>query len=109
MEYLFEFIMELIIELFLDGGMEASKSSEIPEGGMKASKSSKIPKYVRYPLIVIIILFFVAVIGLIFLAGIMALKENVIGGIFLILTGVLVLIMSAIKVRKTYLSRMNKS
>lgn len=96
MEFLFEFVMELIMELFLEGAMEASKSS-------------KIPKYVRYPLIVIIILFFVAVIGLIFLAGILVLEKNVFVGILLILIGLWMLIMSAIKFRKTYLSRKNKS
>lgn len=92
MECLFEFIMELFLEV-----------------GMEAGKSSKIPKYVRYPLIVIIILFFAAAIGLIFLAGIMALRENVFAGIFLILIGLLMFIMSAIKFRKIYLSRINKS
>lgn len=86
MECLFEFILELVFE-----------------GSIEVSKSNKIPKYVRYPLIVIISLFFIAVIGLIFLAGILSLKENILVGIFFILLGLFMLIMSVIKFRKTYL------
>lgn len=83
MEYLFEFILELIFE-----------------GGIEASKSNRIPKYIRYPLIVIISLFFIAVIGLVFFAGIMALKENLPAGIFLILIGLCMFIMGIIRFRK---------
>ena len=91
MEYIFEFILELVLE-----------------GSIEVSKSSKIPKYVRYPLIGIISLFFIAVIGLIFFTGILSLKENIILGILLILVGLLLLIMSVIKFRKIYLTKINK-
>ncbi len=86
MEFIFEFLLELIFE-----------------GTLEASKNKKIPKYIRYPLIGIIILFFLAVIGLIFFVGIMFFKESVIGGIFFIAIGVFMLIMSIIKFRETYL------
>lgn len=91
MEDLFEFIVELVIE-----------------GSIEASKSSKIPKFIRYPLIVIISLFFIAVIGLILFAGIISLKENILPGIFFILIGLLMLIISVIKFRKIYLMKRNK-
>lgn len=91
MEYLFEFILELIVE-----------------GSIEASKSNKIPKYIRYPLIIIISLFFIIVIGLVFLAGFLVLKENILVGILLILLGLWMLIMSIIKFKKTYLSKVNK-
>lgn len=91
MEYLFEFILELIVE-----------------GSIEASKSNKIPKYIRYPLIIIISLFFIIVIGLVFLAGFLVLKENILVGILLILLGLWMLIMSIIKFKKTYLSKINK-
>ena len=87
MEYIFEFILELILE-----------------GGIEMSKSSKIPKYIRYPLTVIIALFFIAVIGIIFLTGVLALKENLILGLLLILIGLFMLVMSTVKFRKTYLN-----
>lgn len=91
MEYIFEFILELVLE-----------------GSIEVSKNNKIPKYIRYPLIVIIALFFIAVIGVIFLAGILSLKENVILGIFFIFIGLFMFIMSIVKFRKRYLIRTNK-
>lgn len=91
MEYIFEFILEFVLE-----------------GSIEASKSNKIPKYIRYPLIAVISLFFVAVIGLVFLAGILSLKENIPLGIFFILIGLFMFIMCVIKFRKTYLKKTNK-
>lgn len=90
MEFIFEFIFELIFE-----------------GSIEASKSSKVPKYIRYPLIIIIALFFIVVIGLLFLAGFLSLKENIFLGIFFIFIGLLMLIMSIIKFKKTYLIKTN--
>ncbi len=95
MEYIFEFIAELVLELVFDGGFEASKSS-------------RIPKYIRYPLVGIICLFFIFVIGLVFFVGIITLKENIFAGIILILIGLLLLIMSAVKFRKEYFTKINK-
>ncbi len=91
MEDIFEFILELVLE-----------------GSIEVSKSKKVPKYIRYPLIGIISLFFIAIIGLVFLAGILSLKENIFFGIFLILAGLFLLIMSIVEFRKTYLNKMNK-
>ncbi|MCI9001088.1 MAG: hypothetical protein HFJ26_09535 [Clostridia bacterium] len=91
MEYVFEFILELVFE-----------------GGIEVSKNNNIPKYIRYPLIIIISLFFIAVIGLIFFVGILSLKENMLLGICFILIGLFMLIMSVIKFRKTYFSKVDK-
>ncbi len=91
MEFIFEFILELVLE-----------------GGIEVSKSNKIPKYIRYPLIGIIILFFIAVIGFLILTGIILLNENIVLGILLIVIGVLFLIISAIKFRKTYMIKSKK-
>lgn len=91
MEYIFEFILELVLE-----------------GSIEVSKSNKIPKYIRYPLIGILFLFFIAVIGLILFTGILSLKENIRSGILLILVGLFLLIMSVIRFRKAYLIKMNK-
>ncbi len=90
-----EYIFEIILECVLDGIFEASKSS-------------KIPKYIRYPLIGIIFLLFIAVFGLIFFTGILVLKEDSILGIILILLGLFLLSISIIKLRKTYLAKMNE-
>lgn len=91
MEYIIEFILDLVFE----SSVEISKS--------------KVPKYIRYPLIVIVTLFFIIVIGLIFLVGILSLKENIFLGIFFILVGILLLLMSIIKFKKTYLKQVKKN
>ncbi len=85
-----EYICESILELILEGSMEASKNK-------------KLPKWLRYLFIILIMLFFIFVIGLIFLTGIIVLKENKILGIFFILIGIWMLISSIIQFRKTYL------
>lgn len=95
MEYIFEFLLELL-ELVL-------------EGSIKASKSRKVPCYIRYTLIIIISLFFIAVIGIVFFVGILALKKNVLAGILVILVGLLLLIMGIAEFRKTYLDKVGKS
>lgn len=91
MEYLFEFILELVLE-----------------GCIEASKSSKIPKWIRYPLIAVISLFFIAVIGLIIFTGFLSLKENILVGMLLISIGFIMVIMSMIKFRKFYLIKLNE-
>ncbi len=91
MEFLFEFLLELALE-----------------GSIEVSKCRKIPKFIRYPLIAVLALFCLAVIGLVFVAGVLVLKENVLVGIFLISIGLFLLIMSGITFRKVYLTRTNK-
>ncbi len=92
MEYLLEFILEIALE-----------ASEIAtEGSFEAGKNKKIPKYIRYPLIVIISLIYIAIIGLILVAGILSLKDETLVGIILILIGLSMLIVSIIKIRKMY-------
>lgn len=59
----------------------------------------KILKHIRYLPIGIILLFFIAIIGLIFYAGILALKNSPLG-ILPILFGLLLLSISIIKLRE---------
>lgn len=88
MELIFEILMELIFE----------ESLEI-------SKNKKISKWIRYPLIFIICLFFLGVFSLLIFIGIVGLKENIYFGIFLILVGILLFISSILKFKKVYLSK----
>lgn len=90
MEYIIEFILELFFEL-----------------GIEASKSNKTPKVIRYLLITIISLIFIFVIGLIIFLGILILETNIIGGIIIILLGLIMLVSSIIKFKKTYLLKKN--
>lgn len=85
-------LVEFIIDLILDVSIEASKSK-------------KVPRLIRYLLILLISLFFIAVIGLIFFLGISILKDNILGGIIVILFGAFLLVMGVIRFRKTYFYR----
>lgn len=87
-----EFIFELIFELIFEGGIEASKSN-------------KIPKWIRYPLILLITLFFIFVIGIMFFVGIIALKDNLILGIIVLLLAIIMLMFSILKFRDTYIKK----
>lgn len=91
-----EIIFEILIELILEGTVEASKNK-------------KIPKVVRYPLIFIIVLLFIGVIGLVLFTGILAYQKiNRICGILLIITATVLVISSIIKFRQIYLTKRTK-
>ncbi|MBP3461879.1 MAG: hypothetical protein J6K21_05705 [Bacilli bacterium] len=87
-----EFLIELVIDLVLEGSLEVSKNK-------------KISKFIRYPLIAIIILFFAIVIfGLMFI-GIICLKNSIVGGLIILLFSILLLIMAILKFKKIYLEK----
>ena len=88
--------MDIVIELIIDLLISSS---------IEGSKSSKIPKPIRYLLLGFVILFFVAVIGLIIFVGVDILKTNLVGGLVIIGFGVLMLILSILKFRKIYLEK----
>ena len=92
MDILFELIIDLLISSSIEG-----------------SKSSKIPKPIRYLLLGFVILFFVAVIGLIIFVGVDILKTNLIGGLIIIGFGILMLILSILKFKKIYLEKNNEN
>ena len=89
-------LFELIIDLLISSSIEGSKSS-------------KIPKPIRYLLLGFVILFFVAVIGLIIFVGVDILKTNLIGGLIIIGFGILMLILSILKFKKIYLEKNNEN
>lgn len=90
-----EFIFELIIELLFEGGIEISSNK-------------KISKWIRYPILALLVLFFAVVIfGIIFL-GIILLKDSLLGGILMILIGIIMLVASILKFKKLYLEKIIK-
>lgn len=91
MGLLFEAIFELILE-----------------GSFEASKSSKVPKPIRILLILLISLVYLVIIGFLLYFGIIGLSKNLLAGIVLIAFGLLFLILTIVKFRKTYLNKMNK-
>ena len=72
-------LIEFLLEIVLDGSIELSSNK-------------KVPNWIRYPLTIIISLFFLAVLFLIFYCGIIVLEESVLFGILLFLLGVFLLI-----------------
>lgn len=90
MEYLIEFILELVLE-----------------GGLEVTKNNKVPKPIRYIILGIIALLFIAVIGLIYLTAFLILKESIIGFILIFLLATFMLISAIIKLKKEYLKKIN--
>lgn len=90
MECLFEIIIEILLE-----------------GSITISSNKKISKWLRYPLIMLIILFFLLVIGGLAFIGIVSFKTNIYFSILLILCSLLLLIASIIKFRRIYLKKVD--
>lgn len=85
-----EAIIEFILELFVEGSIEAAQSSRVPAA-------------VRYILAVILALFFIAVIGIIFLTGILAIRESILLGAFVLTLGVFMLVRGILMFRRIYI------
>ena len=86
MEFIFEFIGELVFE-----------------GILEVISNKKISKWVRYPLLIFFLFFFISIIlGLIYI-GVSSLETSLLGGIFLIAVGIILLIACIYKFRKVYL------
>lgn len=90
-----EFIIELILELLFDFGIDASQNK-------------KVPKFIRVLLITLISLVFISIISLIIIMGLLIIKKELIGGIIIILTVLIMLVLSIVKFRKMYLLKKNK-
>lgn len=91
MEYLIEFILELTLE-----------------GGLEATKSNKIPKPLRYIILAIISSLFLAIIGIIYLTAFLIMKQSLLGFIFFFLLATFMLINIIIKLKKEYLIKIKK-
>ena len=92
MELLLEIIGELFIELVFEGAIEASLNPETP-------------KALKILLIGMIILFFSAVIAVIFYTGTLIIRKYMIAGIIIMGIGILLLVSGIRKFRKTYLNK----
>lgn len=90
-----EFIVELILELFIEEGIEVSHNK-------------KVSKWIRYPILALWILFFATVILGLIIIGIWIIPDIVIGGIFMIMVGFIMLCMFVFKFRKKYSEMIHK-
>ena len=91
MDLVFEFLLELIFE-----------------GAVEVSKSKKIPTIIRYPLICLIVLFFIALIGLMFFVSYLVFHESIVGGICFFLFSFIFLVMGIVKFKNLYLVKFVK-
>jgi len=91
--------MELLIEILLE---------LIFEGTFELSSNKKVPKWVRYPLIAIIVLFFAIVIFGLLIIGIRILNENIFIGIVLILISLILLIRAIKEFKNKYMDKRGK-
>ncbi len=89
-----EYIIELLLELVLEGMMEASKRDRLPQG-------------LRYLLITLLSLFFVGIIGILFFIGRITIQDNIIVGLLFLLLGISFLIASILKFKNVYFRKEN--
>ena len=87
-----DLIIEFIIELILEGSFELSKNI-------------KTPKWLRYPLIILVLLFFIAIISIIFIVGLITFKESTIIGLLLIIISIAFTVFSIAKFIDIYIKR----
>lgn len=87
-----EFIIELILELLLEGGLEISSNK-------------KISKWIRYPLIIFITIIFLSVILLILYLGLSLLNDWFLAGMVFLVIGIIMFISAIIKFKKLYLEK----
>ena len=85
-------LIELILELLL-------------EGGVYLSSNKKITKWIRYPLIFIISILFLAIIALIFYLGIWIYKESIALSVAFIILSIFLLSRGINKFKKIYLEK----
>ncbi|MBQ8192587.1 MAG: hypothetical protein IJZ46_00725 [Bacilli bacterium] len=91
-----DFIIELLLELIFEGGMELSTSK-------------KVPKWLRIIIASIIILFMLTItIGLV-LIGILLIKTDLLPSIFFIVIGFVLLIGTILKIKKLYFQKTRKT
>lgn len=85
METLFQIIFELILE-----------------GSIEVLSNKKMPKIIRYPLAVLIILFFAAFIVGLFIIGLFVWNENIFAGLLIIIISIAMLIGVIYRIKKAY-------
>ena len=88
MDFLIEFILEFVFEI-----------------GVEASENKKVPKFIRYFLIAILTIFFIAVIGLVYFISFVSIKENIILAIVFFILATFMLVASISKFKNAYIEK----
>ena len=87
-----EYVIEAVLDLVLEHGIEASKNK-------------KVPKIIRWLLIGLIMFLFIGVIGMVLFAGVLVLLQDIIGGVIIITIGIIMLISAITKFKKIYIKK----
>lgn len=90
-----EFIVEFLFELLFEGNMEISANK-------------KLPKWIRYPLICLVTLFFVSITILLFIAGISIWNKSILASLFVVAISIFLLVGSILKLKELYWTRKRK-
>lgn len=93
-------IMDELIEFILD---------LLLEGGIELSANKKVSKWIRYPIIAFLFLFFTIVIFGILILGILMIEESILVSFIFVTCGIAILVGSVIKFKKTYLEHKKNS
>lgn len=93
-------IMDELIEFILD---------LLLEGGIELSANKKVSKWIRYPIIAFLFLFFTIVIFGMIILGILMIEESILVSFIFVACGIAMLIGSVIKFKKTYLEHKKNS
>lgn len=87
-----DFIIELVIELLLEGSIEISSNK-------------KVSRWIRYPLILFIVTLFAGIILLMLYLSFSLLNKNVLAAILILIISLFMLISAIIKFKKLYLEK----
>lgn len=85
-----EILLELIVEILLEGSMEIGANT-------------KISRWIRYPILLILILFFTFIISVILFFGLYLLRKNIFVAFVIICFDVFLFVSSIKKLKKLYL------
>lgn len=88
--------MDIVLEFFLE---------LIVGGCIEASGNKKLSRWIRYPLITLVVLFFGAVIVLIFYVALGVSSDKPVASVILLLLGLLLLVGTGLKFRKLYFAK----
>lgn len=88
--------MDIVLEFFLE---------LIVDGGIEASGNKKLSRWIRYPLIALVVLFFGAVIAMMFYLAFGLSSDEPVASVIFSLMGLFFLVGTVLKFRKLYFAK----
>lgn len=88
--------MDIVLEFFLE---------LIVDGGIEASGNKKLSRWIRYPLIALVVLFFGAVIAMMFYLAFGLSSDEPVASVIFPLLGLFFLVGTVLKFRKLYFAK----